>query len=262
MSGQKARKLERQHLQLRIAEPLGQLNRHDIAGQNSKYQSWDLLQRLRRIEDPFGRQQAKRPQVFERTVSRKIGESMRQRAVDLRNAVLRHLAVPTVVILLGAGSALAQSGSNPEQAKPAATADTAKDVGQNQSKDDIYALAAQKLNNNPAGNRECVLLGRKVVGLIWRDDPGTAVRQLELYDRFGCPGGHIQAALRCMTGFEKEINANDKVPNNLKMHIDACWINPAAQPEVAAAAATQPATNASPESNSAPAASPSPAPSK
>ena len=30
---------------------------------------------------------------------------------------------------------------------------------------------------------------------LWRDDLDTAFRHLDLYDRFGCPGGHIQATL-------------------------------------------------------------------
>jgi hypothetical protein len=54
---------------------------------------------------------------------------------------------------------------------------------------------AQRLLSGPAGNPECVWLGRRVVSLLWRDDMDTAFRHLDLYDRFGCPGGHIQAGL-------------------------------------------------------------------
>lgn len=168
------------------------------------------------------------------------------RLVELRNTVLRHLAVPSLVVLLGLGSALAQSGGNPEQAKPPAPADAAKD----QSKADEYTQAAQAING-PASNRECVLLGLKIVRLIYRDDPGTAVRQLELYDRFGCPGGHVQGALRCLTRFKVDDKVQGKDLNSL---VQACWINPAAEPE-AATAATQPAApaaNGSPEPNPAP----------
>ena len=50
----------------------------------------------------------------------------------------------------------------------------------------------------PAGNPECVWLGRRVVSLLWRDDLDTAFRHLDLYDRFGCPSGHIQATFRCL----------------------------------------------------------------
>ena len=34
--------------------------------------------------------------------------------------------------------------------------------------------------------------------LLWRDDLDTAFRHLDLYDRFGCPAGHIQATFRCL----------------------------------------------------------------
>ena len=37
--------------------------------------------------------------------------------------------------------------------------------------------------------------------LMWRDDLDTAFRHLDLYDRFGCPGGHVQATFRCLARF-------------------------------------------------------------
>ena len=64
--------------------------------------------------------------------------------------------------------------------------------------------------NGPAGNPECVWLGRRAVQLMYRDDLDTAFRHIDLYDRFGCPGGHIQAAFRCLTRFLTQID--DKVP--------------------------------------------------
>ena len=45
---------------------------------------------------------------------------------------------------------------------------------------------------------------------MWLDDLDTAFRHLDLYDRFGCPGGHIQAAFRCLTRFGGQIDP--KVP--------------------------------------------------
>ncbi|MBA2399048.1 MAG: beta-1-3, beta-1-6-glucan biosynthesis protein, partial [Bradyrhizobium sp.] len=101
-------------------------------------------------------------------------------------------------------------------------------------------------------------LGRRVVRLMWNDDLDTAFRHLDLYDRFGCPGGHVQAAFRCLTRFGALIDP--KVADTLSSRIHACWINPAAQPQAAVAASpAQPATagNAAP----APAATPSPTPS-
>ncbi|MGL1617790.1 hypothetical protein ACSTHL_23270, partial [Vibrio parahaemolyticus] len=117
---------------------------------------------------------------------------MRQRVRQSRNAVLRQfaatLAVSSLVAIAGLSGAFAQSGAPaPEQGKPAAAqpADAAaKDAAQNQRRTDEFAEAAQVING-PAGNPECVWLGRRVVRLMWRDDLDTAFRHLDLYDRFG-----------------------------------------------------------------------------
>lgn len=198
---------------------------------------------------------------------------MRQRLRQLRNAVLRQfaatLAVSCLVVMVGVGGAFAQSGTpTPDQGKAAAQpADAAaKDTAQNQRRTDEFAEAAQVING-PAGNPECVWLGRRVVRLMWRDDLDTAFRHLDLYDRFGCPGGHIQAAFRCLTRFGGQIDP--KVAETLDSRVHACWINPASQPQQAAASASQPAAPtpgnaqaAQPAASPSPAASPTPAPQK
>src|SRR6185436_10741820 len=145
----------------------------------------------------------------------------------------------------------------------ASAADVNKD---NQRKSDEFVEAAQAING-PGGNPECVWLGRRVVRLMWRDDLDTAFRHLDLYDRFGCPGGHIQAAFRCLTRFGGQIDP--KVAETLDSRVHACWINPASQPQQASASASQPAAPATgnsqapqPAASPAPAASPTPAPSK
>ncbi len=63
-----------------------------------------------------------------------------------------------------------------------------------QKKIDEFA-EAERLLGGPAANPECVWLGRRVVSLLWKDDLDTAFRHLDLYDRFGCPSGHIQVDL-------------------------------------------------------------------
>jgi hypothetical protein len=90
----------------------------------------------------------------------------------------------------------------------------------------------------PAGNPECVWLGRRVVSLLWRDDLDTAFRHLDLYDRFGCPAGHVQAAFRCLILHADSIDP--KAPDSLNGRVEACWINPAqpAPPPPAPSAAT------------------------
>jgi hypothetical protein len=188
-----------------------------------------------------------------------IGDFMRRRVLELKSRILRHLAVPGLLFLIGIGSTFAQSGDTHAQdqsGKPGAQApsDAAKD---NQRKVDQFVEAAQAING-PAGNPECVWLGRRVVQLVWVDDLDTAFRHLDLYDRFGCPGGHIQAAFRCLTRFGAQID--DKVRNSLSDHVHACWINPAAQPQ-AAAAAPPPAAPPTTAGSAAPvAATPQPSP--
>lgn len=177
---------------------------------------------------------------------------------SLLNSLLRRLAIPVFVLLLACGGAAAQSGENHPQDQAAkgsaAAADAAKE---NQRKTAEFTEAARAIAG-PAGNPECVWLGRRVVRLMWVDDLDTAFRHLDLYDRFGCPGGHIQAAFRCLTRFGAQID--DKVPRSLDLRIHACWINPDAQPQTAAAApAATPATQGS--TAPAPAASPTPSPS-
>jgi hypothetical protein len=193
---------------------------------------------------------------------------MRRGVFQLQNSVLRHLAISGLALLIGIGSAFAQSGdlktqdqpNKPAATNPAQPADAAKD---NQRKTDEFVEATQAING-PAGNPECVWLGRRVVVLMWRDDLDTAFRHLDLYDRFGCPGGHVQATFRCLVRFFGAIDP--KVPDSLNGRVHACWINPAAQPQATAAAtpAAPPTTGTSPPAPAAapPAAAPAPAPAK
>jgi hypothetical protein len=194
---------------------------------------------------------------------------MRRRVLQLQNAVLRHLAIAGLVAAIalsaGTGSAFAQSGDAhpPEPAKPnAANPGQPNDAAkENQRKTDEFVEAQQAING-PAGNPECVWLGRRVVRLMWLDDLDTAFRHLDLYDRFGCPGGHVQATFRCLTRFGGQIDP--KVAETLNSRVHLCWINPNAQPQTAAAAAAAPTTagNATPAPAAPPAAAPAPAPSK
>ena len=173
-----------------------------------------------------------------------------------------------MALSIGTGSALAQSGdahpqdqAKPNGANPAPQpSDVAKD---NQRKTDEFVEAQQAISG-PAGNPECVWLGRRVVRLMWLDDLDTAFRHLDLYDRFGCPGGHVQATFRCLTRFGAQIDP--KVAETLNSRVHACWINPNAQPQTAAAAAPAAQTtagNAAPApAAAAPAAAPAPAPAK
>jgi hypothetical protein len=124
------------------------------------------------------------------------------------------------------------------QATDAKPADPQTPPGQDAAtaaqKVDEYA-EAQRALNGPAGNPECVWLGRRVVSLLWRDDLDTAFRHLDLYDRFGCPSGHIQATFRCLVLHSNSIDP--KAPDSLNGRVYDCWLNPALQPAATPSAA-------------------------
>ncbi len=115
-------------------------------------------------------------------------------------------------------SALAQNADDKPLDQPSTDRDPAKEALS------IAEFAeAKRLINGPAGSPECLWLGRRVVSLLWRDDMDTAFRHLDLYDRFGCPGGHIQLAFRCLVlnGYIDPKNAE-----SLNGRVQACWVNP------------------------------------
>jgi len=139
------------------------------------------------------------------------------------------LSRPRLGALLGAAlvalaslPAFAQSGEQkaPDQKTPPA------DLAKEQKKIDEFAEAIRVLGG-PASNPECVWLGRRVVNNMWRDDLDTAFRHLDLYDRFGCPGGHIQAAFRCLV---RQGPLDQKALEALSARVHACWINPTMDP--------------------------------
>jgi hypothetical protein len=140
----------------------------------------------------------------------------------------RILAAACLAVLLASPSAFAQSG----EAKPAEQR-TAGEAAKDGQKTIAEFAEAERILGGPAAHPECVWLGRRVIGRLWEDDLDTAFRHLDLYDRFGCPGGHIQAAFRCVV---RQGNPDRKSENpNARVH--ACWINPALQPAAAAAPA-------------------------
>jgi hypothetical protein len=165
------------------------------------------------------------------------------------------LSLRFVTLALLAVAAIAPSdgfsqGSDPKAAPPAAPqADSQRNGPPQRRLDEIVEVG--KSLTGPAANPECVWLGRRVVGLLWRDDLDTAFRHLDLYDRFGCPGGHIQATFRCLirTGNPDGVRTTDaepkketqdpkkETPESLNKRVQDCWINPALQPVPQPAAA-------------------------
>jgi hypothetical protein len=177
-------------------------------------------------------------------------KARKSRATMPRDSLRLLTAGLSAAMLFVAWPTFAQSTDQKPAEKPQAS-----DPKEAQKKIDEFA-EAERLLGGPAANPECLWLGRRVVSLLWRDDLDTAFRHLDLYDRFGCPGGHVQATFRCLTRFGSQID--DKVPRSLGDRIHACWINPASQPQAAVAANPAPAP-ATAGSAPAPAAPPQPA---
>jgi hypothetical protein len=155
------------------------------------------------------------------------------------HSTLRHFfaVLCAAAFTLTATAAFAQSGNSkpadqPQQKTPT---DAAK---QAQKKIDEIAEASRVLTG-PAGNPECVWLGRRVVGRLWNDDLDTAFRHLDLYDRFGCPSAHIQAAFRCIV---RQGDLDPKAQETVNARVHSCWLNPGLPPTPSEAAATPPAT--------------------
>ena len=153
---------------------------------------------------------------------------------------LRPVAVLLCAAAITSGAffapAWAQSAEQkpPEASKPAAPAGEAGKP-EAATRTDQIAEAGRALTG-PAANPECVWLGQRVVGLLWRDDLDTAFRHLDLYDRFGCPGGHVQVTFRCVV---RQGNIDPKSTETLNARVHTCWINPGLFPTAAAA---QPST--------------------
>ena len=163
---------------------------------------------------------------------------MSHRVFSLAGGFCVAACLMAVLLAFTAPAAVAQSNdAKPAEQQPAPGQDAAKEA----QKVDEFA-EAQRILSGPAGNPECVWLGRRVVSLLWRDDLDTAFRHLDLYDRFGCPSGHIQATFRCLILHAAAIDP--KAADSLNGRVHACWVNPSLQVAPApAAAASSPTTS-------------------
>jgi hypothetical protein len=154
---------------------------------------------------------------------------------DMAVSGLRNLVILAAAVLVGGfcSAAFAQSGEQkpPDQQKAGESkkSDSARQADQ-------IAEAARTLTG-PAANPECVWLGERVVNLLSRDDLDTAFRHLDLYDRFGCPGAHVQASFRCMV---RQPPLDPKAADTLDARVHTCWINPNTVPAPPAATAAPP----------------------
>ena len=145
-------------------------------------------------------------------------------------------------LLLAFGASISNSYAQSTDNKPADQKAGTNEKREPPKVDEIAEVGRQL--SGPASNPECYWLGRRLLNRLWADDLDTAFRHLDLYDRFGCPGGHIQATFRCMvrqsdTKDTKDKDAKDAKPVSLDSRIFACWINPSMQPSAPASTAAQ-----------------------
>jgi hypothetical protein len=140
----------------------------------------------------------------------------------------RFLAIVVSATIFVAAPLVAQNGEQ----KPAAAGkgEAAKDAA---GRADEITEAARAITG-PAARGECVWLGVRAVGLMWKDDLDTAFRHLELYDRFGCPAEHIQISFRCVVRQGNIDQKDQKSTDAFNKLVDECWKNPALQPAPAA----------------------------
>ncbi len=153
------------------------------------------------------------------------------------SAALIGAMLVTGVAPVGAVRAEDQPAPAPEQAPKPQPASPAEGGAKEEKKKIDEFAEATRLLPGPAGLPECVWLGRRVVNLLWRDDLDTALKHIELYDRFGCPAVHVQEVFRCVI---RQGNIDPKSPDSLNSRVHACWINPGLAPASSAAASPAP----------------------
>jgi hypothetical protein len=146
-----------------------------------------------------------------------------------------HVALSAVLLTGTIAPSTAQS-PDPKAGEKAQAAGDGKDAPK---KPDEFA-EAERLLGGPAANPECLWLGRRVVRLLSRDDLDTAFRHLDLYDRFGCPAGHVQAAFRCVI---RQGEIDQKATEKIDNRVFSCWVNPTGEAQQGTAAAPSASTN-------------------
>jgi hypothetical protein len=135
--------------------------------------------------------------------------------------VWRLLGIVVGATIFVATPLVAQNGE--QKPADASKGEAAKDPA---GRTDEVAEAARVMTG-PAARGECVWLGERAVGLMWKDDLDTAFRHLELYDRFGCPGEHVQTSFRCVVRQGNIDQKDQKSADAFNARVHSCWINPA-----------------------------------
>lgn len=159
---------------------------------------------------------------------------------DMRFACMRAAAAFfSVALLAGADHPTVAQSVDPKAADQRSSGGDAGKIGNKAIGE--HVVAAQQIPGVPVDKPECQWLGNRVVSRLWREDLGTAFRDLDLYDRFGCSAGHIQMAFRCVV---RQGNTDPKAAGSLNERANACWINPDVDPMTVPPASASVATTA------------------
>jgi hypothetical protein len=150
----------------------------------------------------------------------------------VRSVARKFATLACAAMIAAAPAASYGQNAEPKPAEAGKAGEPAKDAA---ARVDNIADAARTMSG-PAALSECVWLGERAIGLMWRDDLDTAFRHLDLYDRFGCPGEHIQVSFRCVV---RQGNIDPKKSETFDARVHSCWINPALPPTSANAAAAE-----------------------
>jgi hypothetical protein len=146
------------------------------------------------------------------------------------------LSVSRFAALFGVALALATPVAASAQSQDKDSKDTkaADTKTAQQRKIDLLNEAARS-TAGAAANKECIWHGITIVGLLWNEDIDTALRHLQIYDRFNCPSQHLQLAYRC---FLNQGPPDPKAPDPINNLAKNCWMNPGSSSSSATTATT------------------------
>lgn len=147
---------------------------------------------------------------------------------------LRSLIVLAALALPAVPPAFAQANND---AKPADQQKPAEPKKTEAAKWADELAEAARVLPGPAAKPECLWLGKRVINLLYRDDMDTAFRHMDIYDRFGCPGAHIQASFNCLV---RQAPLDGKSAEPLDERVKTCWLYPTTPPATSAATSAPP----------------------
>lgn len=123
------------------------------------------------------------------------------------------LGVAIVGLLAFVGSGIAHAQSKPD--KPAQPTGAAKAEAK------AKPAAVESPKEHPASEVECAWIGKRITGLLARDDVQAANEFLKFYTMFHCPAPHLGLAFRCTVR-----DGNGGGADGAADRVERCWQDP------------------------------------